>query len=216
MALYDIHIVYKGKRVILHSDPDQFVWINSNGVCWEGEEETPFTLEEKIEFLRDFGKNYLTPIPGGAVPSHVSFLDGQDKYRYYGGYGLSILFDENKEPLYRIEDGKILSTQIICICEEKYAGTYRLRSKAEYDACRAGLVASGVFTELPPRTIKQGLFHRCEYKFYEYKCNYCGHLWSFPKPVKGYDAVYGLSNMTRRQQYLEQMSEQRKEKRKKK
>ena len=162
MALYDVGIDYNGRKVILHSDPDKFVFVNHGNITWE--DGTPLTVDETVEFLKYYGRNHITPPCG-----EVAFMDGQDEY--YGGYGLVIDFDENGEPQYKIEDGKILSSQVLCDCERIGAKHIRVASQEELEAFRANLVNSGTFTLLNEAYKVNNI------PYYQYKCNKCGDIW---------------------------------------
>ena len=167
MGLYDILVDFKGRKAILHSDPDRFIFVNDNAFTWESGE--PFTTEEIVEYIRYYARHKNDPEPGVAMPGDIIFVDGQEKY--YGGYGLAIDIDENGDPLYKIVEGKILSARDFCSCEEKGATHFRVYSKEDYDSHCESLVSSGVFTLLDERYMIHGS------KYLQYKCNKCGDIW---------------------------------------
>lgn len=192
--MYDIRTNYYGTPVILHSDPDRLVFINRDSICYENG--VPFSLEEKIEFLKYCGKNKR---------SDIGFMDGQE--RYHGGYGLCIEFDGNGDPKIKIEDGKILSTRVICVCEERLGTNFLLNTKEKYDSFREELVSSGIFSFVG--TVKNDQFYKFpenRQRLYEYKCNLCGEIYQLPAPIHRY-GIFVMNNKKHHEAYLKSIGE---------
>ncbi len=169
MALYDIEEEFNGRKVIMHSDPDRLVFINRNRITWE--DGVPLTVEEIVEYLKFYGRKVraFSPEEKKLV---VCFLDEQEKY--WNGYGLGIEFDENGDPKYKIEDGKIYSSRIPCICEEIGSNQVDVLTKNDYDAFKERIVKDGVYTLLDKT------YDMRKTPFYQYKCNRCGDIWLMP------------------------------------
>ena len=194
MSLYDIDIDYKGRKVIMHSDPDRIIFINSNGLVWE--DGTSFTADEIVDFMRYYRKTHSTP-----SPLNVGFMDGQEEY--CSGYGLSIEFDGNGEPLCRIEDGKVLSGREMCECEKIGYKYIRVASDEEFKTFQKEIVNNGTFTLLK-ETYK---LTRVTYR--QFKCNKCGEIWLLDTDRSSLYAG-NLIRMTRKkhlEQYLKSRGE---------
>ena len=175
MALYDIYVDYNGRKITLHSDPDRVIFINKDKITWDTG--IPFTTEEIVEYLKYYGKKNLTGFPKRWSPDDVSFMDGQSQY--YDGYGLTIEFDENGEPLIRIEDGKIYSTHVVCTCEQTaYEGAH-VSTREKYDSYRERLVERELFTLLDEKAVLAGK------SYYQYKCTTCGDIYILPDDITG-------------------------------
>ena len=187
MALYDIEDDFNGRKVIMHSDPDRIVFINHGGLTWE--DGTPFTTDEIIEFMRYYHKIHSTP-----SPLNVGFMDGQEEY--CGGYGLSIEFDSDGEPMCRIEDGKVLSGRQMCDCEKIGNKFVSVASDKEFEDFKKNLVDSGTFTRLA------GTYKPTRLPYHQFKCNKCGEIWLIDTDRSSLYAG-NLIRMTRRR-YLDQ------------
>ena len=196
LSMYDIMVGYEGRKVVLHCDNDKIVFINHNGITLENGQ--PLTAEEIVGFLTAFGHHDVTHI-AGVTTDGIGFFDGQE--RYYSGYGLNIEFDENGDPKYKIEDGKVLSSRVLCDCEEDYGGRGPVRcgSEDDYKAFRERLISSGKFTLLPSE------FKMGDSKCYQYKCNKCGTEWLLPKFYrKAESGYYSLQKKAYYEKWLDQ------------
>ena len=134
-------VEYNGKVILFFADIDGICWINDDATVFE--DGSPVTTEDLMEFLRYYGKNMVNP-------KNLVFFDGNPE-RGNGSYGDAIRTDKDGNPLVTIKDGKIISTYVMCSCEEKYQyGKNKLtvRSQEEYDAKRKQLVSSGDFIEI--------------------------------------------------------------------
>ena len=169
MSMYDIPVDYDGRTVVLRSDPDRIIFLNCDNIVWP--DGTPLTVQECIDYLKYYGRHGFTPVNKALVYKDVCFMDAQSEY--FHGYGLVIDFDENGNPKCKVEDGRILSSRIPCICESDYQNIL-LDTRGKYDAFCGDLVSSGAFTYIGKQV---GINNS---KFSIYKCNKCGTSWLFP------------------------------------
>jgi len=169
MSMYDIPVDYDGRTVVLRSDPDRIIFLNNDKIVWP--DGTPLAVQECIDYLKYYGRHGFTPVNKDLVYKDVCFMDAQSEY--FNGYGLIIEFDENGDPKCKVEDGRILSSRIPCICERDYQNIF-LETCGKYDAFCGDLVSSGAFTYLG----KQVGINKTEFSIY--KCNKCGTSWLFP------------------------------------
>ena len=185
-------VEYNGKVILFFADIDGICWINDDATIFE--DGRPVTTEDLMEFLRYYGKNMVNP------KGLVFFDDNRER----GSYGDAIRIDKDGNPLVTIKDGKIISTYVMCSCEEKYQygkNNLTARSQEEYDEKRKQLVSSGDFFEIRQgKPAKEGIFGIKKGVNYLYKCTKCGAVWDLPAYVKPKDkknarlpGVYALS-----------------------
>lgn len=196
MSMYDIPVDYDGKIVVLHSDPDRIIFLNHDNITWENG--VPLSPEECVEYLRYYGKIGFTPINKGLVYKDVAFFDSQKQY--FHGYGLNIEFIDG-EPQCKIEDGKIISSRIPCVCEQTYEYV-SLDDQEKYNAFCNNLVRSGNYTY--EGTQKD----RAEYKVF--MCNKCGKMWLFPEWNVNFTTT-GMINKKNHDAYMAQQKAQTRE-----
>lgn len=187
-------VEYNGKVILFFADIDGICWINDDSTVFE--DGSPVTTEDLMEFLRYYGKNMVTP-------KNLWFFDGNPE-RGNGSYGDSIRIDKDGNPLVTVKDGKIISTYVMCSCEEKYQygkNGLIVRSQEEYDAKRKQLVSSGDFIEIRQgKPAKEGIFRTTKGVSYLYKCTKCGAVWDLPayvKPDKHFAHLPGVYKMNR-------------------
>lgn len=172
-------VEYNGKVILFFADIDGICWINDDSTVFE--DGSPVTTEDLMEFLRYYGKNMVTP------KNLVFFDDNRER----GSYGDAIRIDKDGNPLVTIKDGKIISSYLMCSCEENYQygkGNFHVRSQEEFDAKRKQLVSSGDFIEIRQgKPAKEGIIRTIKGVPYLYKCTKCGAVWDLPAYVKPKD-----------------------------
>lgn len=181
-------IEYNGKVILFFADIDGFCWINDDSTVFE--DGTPVTTEDLMEFLRFYGKDAVKPIEQRTIKDLPIFFDGNEEFGN-GGYGDTIRIDKDGNPLVTIKDGKIISSYVMCSCEEQFQygnGGFHARSQEEFDAKIKTLTDSGDFIEIrkgKPR--KEGIFRTYKGETYLFKCTKCGAVWNLPAYVKPKD-----------------------------
>ena len=168
MNYYDIRTEFNGKTLILPSDPDRIVFVNNQNNRWE--DGTSITVDEMVSFLVFYGQDLLKPRSERHFSYRIWFVDGQGT-----AYGDSILFNEQGEPVLKIEDGIIKSNHVKCGCETRFPSPANLgiRTSNDYDWFREQIEDSGQFDKC-----KRKLFSSKE----RYQCRACKSIWILGKP----------------------------------
>lgn len=180
MGCYDIRAVWGSRTLILLSDTDLVVFVNNKSNRWE--DGTVPTAEEMLEFLRFYGKDMLKEKNERLFRYSSTFVDGIDSY------GNCILFDDNGNPLAKIEDGVIKSTAKKCGCETRFpalAGSV-LRTTNDYDSYKNRIEESGQFNKLKAKCFSSKQI---------YECRACKRQWILGKPDNTGSYLWKMSHV---------------------
>lgn len=156
---------YNGKVVIFTSDRDGSFWVNNEETRFE--DGSPVSTEDIIELLTFYGHDLLRRRSKRQYKIRVWFWD--DEHRL-------ILFDDNGDPVIRIEDGKICSASYDCICDKTFPmyGGARV-GKDNFSEFKAKVEASGIFDKGKKKRKMYG------YNMI-YHCKTCGNEWVLSSP----------------------------------
>lgn len=113
MNCFDIRAAYNGRTLIMPSDTDHIVFVNNSDIKWD--DGSSVTTDDMVSFLKIYGQDQLKPKEERQFRYKIWFVDGQG-----ASYGDSILFNENGEPVLKIENGIIRSSRIKCGCETRF------------------------------------------------------------------------------------------------
>jgi len=156
---------YNGKAVIFTSDKDRSFWVNNEDTRFE--DGSPVSTEDIVELLTFYGHDLQKRRSKRQYEFPIWFWD--DKHRL-------ILFDDNGDPVIRIEDGLIRSASYDCICDKTfpmYGGAWM--GKGAFDEFKVQVESSGIFDEGKKKRKMYG---------YEmiYRCKTCGNEWVLSSP----------------------------------
>lgn len=166
LKMYERAVDYNGRLVVLVCDPDQLVMVNKESIKWDGV--TPLTVDEIVPFLKFYAREVRKPEDQRTIKYPVGFMDGLP-----GEYGDSIVFDDNCDPIIKIEDGYIRSTRVICECEKLIMShAYSATRKAYKETTR--LLNNCTFLERTSSLLEN-----------TYKCTICGEVWFRKKLFPG-------------------------------
>ena len=160
---------YNGKVVIFTSDRDCSFWVNNEETRFE--DESPVSTEDIVELLTFYGHELIKRRSKRQYKFRVWFWDDESRL---------ILFDDNGDPVIRIEDGKICSASYDCICDKTFPmyGVSRVHSgmgKDNYQGFKSQVEASGIFDKGKKKRKMYG---------YDmiYLCKTCGNEWVLSSP----------------------------------
>lgn len=162
-------IEYNGKVVIFTSDRDLNFWVYDKEMRFE--DGSPVSNEDIVELLTFYGHDFQKRRSKRQYKSRIWFWD--DKNRL-------ILFDDNGDPVIRIEDDLIRSASYDCICDKTFPmyGVVRVHSgigKGAYSEFKAQVESSGIYDKGKKKRKMYG------YNMI-YRCKTCGNQWVLSSP----------------------------------
>ena len=158
---------YNGKIVIFTSDKDCSFWVNSEDTRFENG--SPVSTEDIVELLTFYGHDLQKRRSIRQYKFPIWFWDDECKL---------ILFDDNGDPVIRIEEGLIRSASYDCICDKTfpmYGGIHSGMGKGAFDEFKAQVESSGIFDKGKKKRKMYG---------YDmiYCCKTCGNEWVLSSP----------------------------------
>lgn len=160
-----VRMEYGGKVMLLPSDKDPNVWVNSPDIIFE--DGSPASVSDVVEMLGYYGRDIIDPKGSHWKDCRIWFYDDENDL---------ILFDTNGDPIIRMEDGKIRSAAHDCICDRTFPMHFGMRrgGASEYEKFKREVDDSGIFNSYE-RLIKKKTYVR-------YGCKTCGKIWTLKCP----------------------------------